>query len=186
MIVNLEGTITKKDPTFLHLKLASGVTYGIFISLQTSALVKLDEIVSLDIKQIIREDANLLYGFLNSDEKLMFEALLKVNGVGSATAMAVCSTLSPKGFSDALANGSVDSFKKVPGIGPKTAKRILVDLSEFNVGSSMSSGVSPIFNEASLALESLGFKKEKINSVLKNCTATNTGELVKQALKKLS
>ncbi len=186
MIVKIEGKVVKKEPTFLHLKLNSGVTYGIFISLQTSSLVKIDEIVELDIKQIIREDANLLYGFLSSDEKAMFEALLKVNGVGSATAMAVCSTLSPKGFSDALANGSVDSFKKVPGIGPKTAKRILVDLSEFSLSGSGGGGMSPIFSEASLALESLGFKKDKIASVLKSCNATNTGDLVKQALKKLS
>ncbi len=184
MIVQIEGKVTKKEPTFLYVRLNNGLTYEVFVSLQTSSNIKLHEDVKLDIKQIIREDANLLYGFLNSDEKLMFEALLKVNGVGSATAMAVCSTLSPKGFSEALMNGSVDAFKKVPGIGPKTAKRILVDLSEFSLNSS--SHIPPMVHEASLALQSLGFKKEKINSVLKNCTATNTGELVKQALKKLS
>ncbi len=184
MVVKLEGKITKKEPTFLHIKLQSGLTYGVFVSLQTSSAISLGQTVELDIKQIIREDANLLYGFLDFNEKSMFEALLKVNGVGSATAMAVCSTLSPKGFSDALMNGSVDAFKKVPGIGPKTAKRILVDLSEFNL--SGENQVAPAFNEAILALESLGFKKDKINSALKDCTATNTGDLVKQALKKLS
>lgn len=184
MIVQIEGKVTKKEPTLLHVKLLNGLTYGIFISLQTSGAIKMDETVNLHVKQVIREDANLLYGFLDLDEQLMFEALLKVNGVGASTAMAVCSTLSPNGFSDALINGSIEAFKKVPGIGPKTAKRILVELSEFNLNSN--SGGSPIFTQAVQALESLGFKKEKINQVLKNCTATSTSELVKEALKKLS
>lgn len=184
MIVQIEGKITKKEPTFLHVRLSSGLTYGVFISLQTSASVKTDEITSLHVKEIIREDAHLLYGFLDLNEQAMFEALLKVNGVGASTAMAVCSTLSPKGFGDALMHGSIEAFKKVPGIGPKTAKRILVELSEFSLNAS--GGGSPIFSETLLALESLGFKKDKINSVLKHCTATSTGELVKEALKKLS
>ncbi len=184
MIIAIDGKIVKKEPTYVHVKLSNGVTYGIFVSLQTSSNLEVGKISELLIKQIIREDANLLYGFLQTNEQAMFEALLKVNGVGATTAMAVCSTLSPKGFSDALMHSNIDAFKKVPGIGPKTAKRILVDLSEFNLNSQ--NQVAPMFNEAILALESLGFKRDKINSVLKNCTATNTGELVKQALKKLS
>lgn len=181
MIVAIEGKIVKKEPAFIHLKLSNGLTYGIFISLQTSANLNTNDVTNLLIKEVIREDAHLFYGFLNSDEKAMFEALLKVNGIGATTAMAVCSTLSPKSFSDALIHGHIEAFKKVPGIGPKTAKRLLVELSEFSVGS----GSSPIFSEAILALESLGFKKDKINQALKDCSGNSTGEIVKQALKKL-
>ncbi len=184
MIVGIEGRVVKKDLTSLHIRLSSGLIYGVFISMQTALHVELYKEISLHIKEIIREDAHLLYGFFDLDEKAMFEALLKVNGVGSSTAMAVCSTLSVKDFAFALSSGSVEAFKKVPGIGPKTAKRILVELSEFNL--SGTGGVSPIFSEASQALESLGFKKDKINKVLKDLSATNTGELVKEALKKLS
>lgn len=184
MIVQIEGKVTKKEPTLLHVKLTSGITYGIFVSLQTSGAIKIDQNVSLHVKQVIREDAHLLYGFLDLDEQGMFEALLKVNGIGATTAMAVCSTLSPNGFSEALMHGSIEAFRKVPGIGPKTAKRVLVELSEFSLSSN--SGSSPIFVQAMQALESLGFKKDKINSALKNCTATSTGELVKEALKRLS
>lgn len=182
MIVAIEGKVTHKEPTFLHIKLSSGLSYGVCISLQSSGNVKLNENIELLISEIIREDAHLLYGFLEKDEKSMFEALLKVNGVGASTALAVCSTLTPKGFSDALMHGSVESFKKVPGIGPKTAKRILVELSEFSVTSSQ----NPVFNEASQALEALGFKKDKITKALSSCTATTTAELVKEALKKIS
>ncbi len=181
MIVAIEGKVVKKEPTFLHVKLTNGITYGVFVSLQTGASLELGKVSELFIKEIIREDAHLLYGFLNSDEQAMFEALLKVNGVGATTAMAVCSTLSPKGFSEALIHSNIEAFKKVPGIGPKTAKRVLVELSEFNLSQSS----SPMFSEAILALESLGFKKDKITKVLKDCTGTNTGELIKQALKKL-
>lgn len=181
MIVAIEGKIVKKDPTFIHMKLENGLTYGIFVSLQTSANIKLQNIVNLLIKEIIREDAHLLYGFLNIDEQLMFEALLKVNGIGATTAMAVCSTLTPQSFSSALASGHIEVFKKVPGIGPKTAKRVLVELSEFNLNANS----SPIFTEAILALESLGFKKDKIEKIIKDCTGNSTSEIVKQALKRL-
>lgn len=181
MIVAIEGNVIKKEPTFTHLKLVNGLTYGVFISLQTSANIEVGKVASLHVKEIIREDAHLLYGFLDKNEQAMFEALLKVNGVGATTAMAVCSTLSPEGFSQALMHGSIEAFKKVPGIGPKTAKRVLVELSEFN----LSSESSPMFSEAILALESLGFKKDKINRVLKDCTGNTTGDLIKQALKKL-
>lgn len=184
MIVAIEGKATHKEPTLVHVRLNSGLTYGVFISLQTSGNIKLDENISLFTTHIVREDAQLLYGFSSKDEQAMFKALLKVNGVGANTALAVCSTLTPKGFSEALVHGSIESFKKVPGIGPKTAKRILVELSEFSLNSS--EGVTPIFHEASLALESLGFKKDKISSVLKTCNGTNTAEIIKQALKKLS
>lgn len=185
MIVAIDGTVTYKEPTFLHVKLDSGITYLVAISLQTSAKVKENQKLELKISHIIREDAQLLFGFLESDEKRMFEALIKVNGVGPSTAMAVCSTISPKGFSEALLYSSIDVFKKVPGIGPKTAKRILVELSEFNPTSNDGSN-SPIYQEALMALESLGFKKVKINSVLKNCSANSTSELIKEALQKLS
>ncbi len=183
MIVAIDGKVVKKELTAVHVKLSSGLTYGVFVSMQTSSALSLDEEISLHIKEVIREDAHLLYGFLNLDEQAMFEALLKVNGVGASTAMAVCSTLSVKDFASALSSGSVEAFKKVPGIGPKTAKRILVELSEFAL---QGQGADPIHAQARQALEGLGFKKEKINSALKDLNASSTSELVKLALKKLS
>lgn len=185
MIVAIEGVVVYQEPTFLHVKLNSGLTYKVSVSLQSSAKVKENEKVSLKISHIIREDAELLFGFLSIDEQRMFEALLKVNGVGPSTAMAACSTISPNGFSEALIHSNIDAFKKVPGVGPKTAKRILVELSEFALVLG-ESAQSPIYQEALLALESLGFKKVKINSALKHCTSSSTSELIKEALQKLS
>ena len=184
MIVGIFGEIIKKEPTFLHVKCDSGLIHLVNISLFCSSKVELGKI-SLHVKQIIREDANNLYGFVDNDELRVFETLIKVNGVGPSTALAVCSTLSPLDFSNALVTNSIEAFKKVPGIGPKSAKRILVELSDFVLESDELSGGNLAINDALLALESLGFKKEKIKKILSTCKSVDTSSLIKEALKKL-
>jgi len=183
VIIAIDGEIVKKDPTFLHVKTNSGFTYRVNVSLFCSSSVSLGEI-SLHVTQIIREDANNLYGFKQSDEKRVFDTLVKVNGVGPSTALAVCSTMSPSEFATALTSNSVEAFKKVPGIGPKSAKRILVELSDFELQSD-SLGANSYINDTIMALESLGFKKERIRKVLSTCSGTDTSSLIKEALKKL-
>ena len=184
MIKAIEGVITKKEPANLVLKTAGGVSYGVAISLFCSAKLERGQSVELAITQIIREDANLLYGFLDANEQKMFEMLIKLNGIGASTAMAVCSSLSPKAFSSAIMSGDAAALQAVPGIGAKTARRIIAELSDAKI--SMDENLSSFQHEALLALESLGFKREKIAKVLAACTATTTGELVKEALKKLA
>ncbi|NOX16119.1 MAG: Holliday junction branch migration protein RuvA [Epsilonproteobacteria bacterium] len=184
MIVGIEGNIVKKEPTFLHIKLSNGFTYRVHVSLFTSAKVD-GEFVSLFTTQIIREDHHALYGFYDMDEKNIFDTVIKLNGIGPSTALAVCSTLTPNEFSMALVNQSIESFKRVPGIGPKSAKRILVELSDFSLESLHSGSENSAVNEASQALESLGFKKDRINKILTACKSDNTTALIKEALKKL-
>ena len=183
MIVAVEGVVTHKEPTFVHLKTAAGVTYKLNVSLYTSGGIS-SEKIELKTTQIIREDAHLLFGFLQTDEQRMFETLVKLSGIGPSTAMAICSTLTPKGFAEALMHGNIDAFKQVPGIGPKSAKRILVELSDFSLHSE-EGGLMPFHQEALMALESLGFKKDRIQKVLSSCKATDTATLVKEALQKL-
>ena len=183
MIIAIDGQVVKKEPTFLHVKTNSGFTYKVNVSLFCSSDVSLGE-VSLHVTQIIREDANNLYGFKQNDEKRVFDTLVKVNGVGPSTALAVCSTMTPSEFASALTSNSVEAFKKVPGIGPKSAKRILVELSDFELESDSLSANSSV-NETIMALESLGFKKERIRKVLSTCSGTDTSSLIKEALKKL-
>ena len=183
MIKAIEGVITKKEPAYLLLKTATGVTYGIFISLFCSAKLEKGEKTELNVTQIIREDANLLYGFLDVSEQKMFEMLIKLNGIGASTAMAVCSSLNPTAFSNAIINGDADALKSVPGIGPKTARRIIAELSDAKLTSEES--MPSYKHEATLALESLGFKRDKISKILPTCAAQNVSELIKEALKKL-
>ena len=185
MIVGLKGTIEYKEPTFVHVEV-SGVVYEVFISLQTFSAIGSDE-VKLFTSHIIREDAQLLYGFLDISEKKMFERLIKISGVGPKVAMAICSTYTPAQFATVINNKDMNGVKKVPGIGPKSAGRILVELNGFDVELVASSDEpkSQAYSQASEALESLGFKKDKISKALSSCSGDDTSSLVKEALKLL-
>ena len=185
MIVNIEGKIVKKEPTFLHIKIASGLTYRVNISLFSSSKIDSEDI-SLHITQVIREDHHSMYGFLDIDEKNIFDTVIKLNGIGPSTALAICSTLSPGDFASALSSQNVEAFKRVPGIGPKSAKRILVELSDFSLESIKLSSNNKSQMDAIMALESLGFKKERVTKVLSSCTSKTTTGLIKEALKKLA
>lgn len=182
MIRAIEGIITKKDPTSLILKTAGGVSYGIFISLFTCAKLEKNQKIELLITQIIREDANLLYGFLDLSEQKMFEMLVKLNGIGASTAMAICSSLSVQNFSQAIMSGDSEAFKSVPGIGPKTARRIIAELSDAKIILDVEQDGNSSKNEAMQALESLGFKRDKISKVLNECKGEETSEIIKEAL----
>lgn len=186
MIVAIEGKVEKKEPTFIHLNV-NGMVYEVFISINCSSAIITDNI-KLHTTQIIKEDSNNLYGFLDINEKKLFDTVIKINGVGPKVALAICSTFTPTSFAQIVSSNDVSMLKRVPGIGPKGASRILVELSGFvvtdNANSSMDSG-SMSATEAAMALESLGFKKDQINKALANCVSTDTAGLVKEALKKL-
>lgn len=185
MIVGLIGKIIKKDPTLLNLNV-NGIIYEIFVSLNCSSKIISDD-VTLEITHIIREDSQTLYGFLDANEKKLFDTVIKINGVGPKVALAICSTFTPSSFAQIVNENDVSMLKRVPGIGPKGASRILVELSgsiiDLNVEDEGTNNSSLL--EASLALESLGFKKDVLSKILKTCISTTTSDLVKEALKKL-
>ncbi len=183
MIVAIEGEVVKKEPSFVHIKTKTGIVYKVFLSLNTSSKVEKKEIY-LHTSFIVKEDSQTLYGFIDFDEKRMFDQVIKLNGVGPSTAMAICSTFTPAEFSKAIAQKSVEMLKRVPGIGPKSAKRILVELNDFDLSSE--SEERSYEKEAFLALESLGFKKEGIKKALRECKSDNVSDLVKEALAKLT
>lgn len=185
MIVGIKGKIVKKEPTLLNIEV-NGLVYEVNVSINCSSKITENDI-SLFTTFIIREDAQTLYGFLDFNEKKLFDRVIKINGVGPKVALAICSTFTPGSFSQIISTNDISMLKRVPGIGPKGAGRILVELSEFVIDSDdigvSSSSANMI--EASMALESLGFKKDVISKALTSCSATNTSDLVKEALKKL-
>lgn len=185
MIVGVKGTIKYKEPSFVHIDV-NGIVYEVFISLQTFSAIGNDE-VSLFTTQIIREDAQLLFGFLDMSEKKMFARLIKINGVGPKVAMAICSTYTPAQFATVINNKDMNGVKKVPGIGPKSAGRILVELNGFDAElvTSTEAPQSQAFAQASEALEALGFTKTKISKALSSCNGSDTAVLVKEALRLL-
>jgi len=180
MIVAAEGKVIKKDPTFIHLDV-NGLTYEVFVSINTSSAIT-SERVRLHTTHIIREDAHLLFGFMEGDEKKMFDTLIKINGVGPKVALAICSTFSPDTFAKVIISKDINMLKRVPGIGPKSASRILVEIADFVAGEGVS--VSEDMSQATLALESLGFKKEHIQKALQGASG-DTATLVKEGLKRL-
>ena len=187
MIVGINGKILLKEPTTVDIQTNSGLVYRVHISLFTSSKIKAqkDEIY-LHTTYIIKEDYQKLFGFFELSEKEIFDRVLKINGIGPSTALAICSTLNPDEFIKAVNTNNIEAFKKVPGIGPKSAKRILVELNDFTPTSDIIQNENEQFKEkAFMALESLGFKKESIKKALQQCNKTSTEELIKEALKYL-
>lgn len=185
MIIAIEGEVVHKEPTSLHLKLPNGLTYLVSISLNCSSMIS-QSIISLYTTQIFKEDSQNLYGFIAKEEKQMFDRVIKINGIGPSTALAICSTFTPEDFSKAVMTQDVNAIKAVPGIGPKSAKRILVELGDFILDTNQDDPLAGAKKDALLALESLGFKKEKIQKVLSSCKTLTTQDLIKEALKNLT
>ena len=182
MIVGIEGTVERKEPTFVHINV-NGLIYEVMVSINTSNAIK-EKKVKLFVTQVIREDANLLFGFMESNEQKMFNTVLKINGVGPKVGLAICSTFTPATFAKVVSSKDVSMLKRVPGIGPKAAGRILVDLADFIVDGDDADVNSSALGEATMALESLGFKKDAIQRALHGCSG-DTSTLVKEGLKKL-
>lgn len=187
MIVGIQGKITKKEPTLLNINV-NGLIYEVFVSLNCSSKITSEDI-NLLTTHIIKEESQTLYGFLDINEKKLFDTVIKINGVGPKVALAICSTFTPNSFAKIVSDNDVSMLKRVPGIGPKGASRILVELSGFIVDDSNNDednqSLANASLEASLALESLGFKKDMVSKIIKKCASTNTSDLVKEALRML-
>jgi Holliday junction DNA helicase RuvA len=128
MIAWLEGQIRDKAPTRLVLDV-SGVGYELLISLQTfEKLPDLGKTLALHVRTIVREDALLLYGFASSHERDAFDLLLRANRVGPKLAQAILSGIEPGRLLHALRDGDIKALRRVPGVGPKMAERMGVEL----------------------------------------------------------
>jgi Holliday junction DNA helicase RuvA len=194
MIHHLRGTLTDCTPTHAVIE-CGGVGYLLHISVYTSEKLKKGDEALLLVQEIIREDAHELYGFLNEKERQSFVQLTSVSGVGANTARMVLSSMTPDDLMLVIMNKDVDAFKRIKGIGAKTAQRIIVDLHDkfpaFEDFEEKSSGTgNTVKTEALLALSSLGFDKTKalktLDKILKSeGTAISVEELIKLALKQL-
>ena len=178
MIYAIKGKIFEKNNGKIALLTNSGVIYEINVSLLTFSKIEEKEYLFY-ITEIIKENEYSLYGFLEKDEKKLFDSLLKINGVGPKAALGILSTLTPNEFMQVIQNNDINTLKKVPGIGPKSAKRILMEMGEFELES-----VNNELTQAIIALENLGFKKTDILKALQG-ESGSVEELIKKALKKL-
>lgn len=187
MIGALQGIIAEKQPPRVLLDV-QGVGYEVEVPMSTLlGLPPVGSTVRLRIHHVVREDASLLYGFATADEAGLFRALLKVSGVGPRTALAVLSGMSAEDFQRAVATEDAARLRGIPGVGRKTADRLLVELRDHFDAQSLSSGAAPNGprEEAMHALLALGYKPAEATRLLDAVPAgaESTEDLLRAALR---
>lgn len=190
----IKGDIAELTPAYVVVD-AGGVGYCIHISLPTYSLLNGQSTAKLYIYEAIREDAHLLYGFMNQAERQLFLLLISVSGIGANTARMIMSSYSAQEIQDMIATGNVAALNAIKGIGSKTAQRIIVDLKDkilkvagISSSGQMSLAVSnPVKEEAVSALVMLGFaanaSQKAVDQILKNEPGLRVEQLIKLALK---
>jgi len=185
MIGYLKGTVLKLSEKSILVLTTSGVGYEVFPAGSLLANCKKNGEFSAEILTIVRETEISLYGFGTSDEKTLFQKLLNVSGIGPKMALQIVST-PPQQFLTAVENGDVGFLTKLPGLGKKTAERLIIELrGKIDLSAESSAPASPALSEASEALENLGYDKNSISKVLKSAPEelqTSAEELVKYFL----
>jgi Holliday junction DNA helicase RuvA len=184
----LNGNIVEKEPPRVLVEV-QGVGYEVEVPMSTFlALPPVGSNVRLRIHHVVREDASLLYGFSTADEAGLFRALLKVSGVGPRTALAVLSGLSAEDFQRALATEDVARLRGIPGVGRKTAERLLIDMRDHFATQPIGSGGPSLRgprDEAMHALLALGYKPAEATRLLDAVGegAHSTEDLLRAALR---
>jgi Holliday junction DNA helicase RuvA len=192
MIDYIKGSIAELNPAFVVID-NSGIGYMINISLTSyNQLQQAKGDALVYVYEAIREDAHVLYGFIDKKERELFLLLISVSGVGPNTARMILSSLPPAELEQTIASGNVGMLKAVKGIGAKTAQRIIVDLKDkikVGIDSLIDKGQASgeVFEEALAALVMLGFSQQMSQKALKKLFMQNPSisaeDAIKQSLK---
>jgi Holliday junction DNA helicase RuvA len=193
MIGKLTGKIIEKNPPEILLEVG-GVGYEILCPMSSFYAMGEAENISLHTHFHVKEDAQTLYGFISKDEKILFRELIRVNGIGPKVALAILSHLNIASLINAVANEDDVLLAKTPGIGKKTAQKLIVELKDrlakLELSTSQtqnitrSSNANPNTKKASQALQALGFKAKEVEKMLEVITdeLLSTEEIIRQAL----
>ena len=199
MIDYIKGELTELTPALATVE-AAGVGYGLNISLNTYSAIQGKKDVKLYVYESIREDAYVLYGFVNKKEREMFELLITVSGVGPNTARMMLSSMSVQELCTAISTGNERLVKGIKGIGKMTAQRIIVDLrdkivalgivDEIPAGGTMAAPINnAVRDEAVAALTMLGFApaptQKVVVAILQEQPDAPVEQVVKLALKQI-
>ena len=191
MIGRLSGTLLEKNPPQLLLDV-QGVAYEVDVPMSTFYnLPQSGERITLFTHLVVREDAHLLYGFGTENERRAFRQLLKVNGIGAKIALALLSGLSVAELAQAITLQESGRLTRVPGIGKKTAERILLEMKD-KLGADLSSAVgvhrpAPASSDILNALIALGYSdKEAVAAVKDLPEGIAVSDGIRQALKRLA
>ncbi|KAA3618110.1 MAG: Holliday junction branch migration protein RuvA [Calditrichaeota bacterium] len=195
MIAFLEGTLIAKQPTQILLNV-NGVGYEISIPVSTyDQLPQEGQKLSIHTSMIVREDSMQLFGFASKDEKQFFLDLIGISGVGPKVATGILSGTNFPNFRDSIVMNDVSRLKSLPGIGKKTAERLVLELKDKYARSGITSGKSArisgssVFDDTVLALVSLGYSKASVVKILDKIVQDGPADtmegLIKEALRRL-
>ncbi len=192
MIGSLRGTVLERSPDGHALLEVAGVGYVVHVSPRTLAELEPTSAAFLHVHHHIREDDQTLYGFLTREERATFQNLIAAHGVGPSLAMSILATLSPSALVDVVANGDVTALTAVPGVGKKTAERLLVELKGRLVGASVETTVeSGTLSDLREALLGLGYSETEIRDVIRDMPddvrrSRTTEEMLRHSLSQLA
>ncbi len=192
MIGRLQGILVSKQPPWLLVDVG-GVGYELEAPMSTFYdLPAAGQPVTLCTHYAVKEDSVALYGFLLESERALFRAVQKVSGIGAKIALAILSGVSADDFARFVQSGDIVALTRIPGIGKKTAERMIVELRD-RVDGLVGSSPSSVFaatskdplSEASVALQSLGYKPNEIARLVKDASAPGDSaeDIIRKALK---
>lgn len=192
MISRLTGQILEKQPPQVVIDV-HGVAYEVDVSMQTFyTLPAIGEQAKLFTQLIVREDAHLLFGFADKNERATFRELIKVSGIGAKIALAILSAMNAEELAQAIGNEDIKRLSSIPGIGKKTAERMVLELrgklscSGLNEGLFAQTTPDDNHSEIIAALQALGYNEKEARAAVKSIPAsTEVSEGVRLALRQL-
>jgi Holliday junction DNA helicase RuvA len=189
MIGKLTGIISEKQPPMLLIDV-NGVGYEVLATMNTFYhLPEEKTAVSLYTHLIVREDAHTLYGFYHTRERSLFRTLIKVNGVGPKLALSILSGIETDRFVQCVQNNDASSLVRIPGVGKKTAERLIIEmrdkLDDWQVSLPNASTTTQTSDDAISALVTLGYKQKEAERAVKHIFDNNLSseQLIREALK---
>ena len=195
MIVKLAGKLLDKQAPCALIDV-NGVGYEINVSLMTFVdLPSVGSDVEMHTHLVVREDSHTLYGFLTVHERSLFKDLIKVNGVGPKMALGMLSGMTVDEFARAILNRDVSSLVKLPGVGKKTAERLVIEMKDAIDGVGLSGASENTITKSDIRLEaesgllSLGYKAQDITKILNNLdynNASSSEDIIKMALQSIA
>ena len=197
MFAYIKGSLEQKSNNYVVIDVG-GIGYKIFMATKAiEALGEIGEVVKVHTHYYVREDNISLYGFNTNEELRMFELLLQVSGIGAKSAIAMLSDISPSSFALAVISDDISQLVKIPGIGKKTAARIVLELKDKLKTEEAITKTEEVklsitneeeTSEAIAALQVLGYTKREIEKALENVDTKNLQleEIIKQGLKNLA
>lgn len=201
MIASLRGLVTERraagDSAVELVVDVAGVGYRLLVAPGTAAGLQLGHEAFLAVHTHVREGAITLYGFSSAEERTAFELLLGAHGVGPGLALAILSVHGPAELARVIANGNVDALKLVPGVGQKTAARLLLELQArfdllstdgaLGAGTSQPNRTTSVASEVSEALAQLGYAPDEVRTAMRALPGEGSvEELLRQALRSLA